>query len=641
MAPTVLCVDDDRNYCRILARTFRAEGYAVEVAHDGEAALEQVRKCDPELVTLDIQLPRRDGFSVLEALRASDRGRSRPVVLLSGCTLTPAYEERARRLAADALLVKPVPLDRLLETAAKLLGGATGARRAPRGGTPLEGSLEELPVPALLHHLHGLRASGVLQIQQGRRRKHLQLRDGRPVAVKSNLVQETLGHLLVASGTLTWDVVHESVRRVRQGQGLQGRILVAMQMLDEEALATALRRQAEEKLFELFAWTSGSFRFKRGVRLRDANALALKRSPASMILEGVRTRTPLGQVDAFLAARGALYPTPAETPFYRFQEAELAPEAAALLRRLDGRRPLSETARLGEAERRALYGLVATAQVELRDAPAAAPARAAAPRGAPEPREAAPAPEAEPKAEGEEGIRAELAGMAERQRGCDHFGVLGVPETTDDAQVRAAYTDLAWRTHPDRFSHCSEAVRRLAEEVFGRIAEAYEHIGERAQRAQYLRDRRTRDQEAAELDEGHRALQAELAFQKGEACLRVRSYAEACTRFEEAVRAYPEEGEYHAHYGWALYLRDPRAPGRLEEALRCVRRGRKLAPDRQKPYLFLGRLYKAGGREQAAEKMFARAVQIDPDGVDALRELRLIHMRRQRSRGFVKRLLGR
>jgi tetratricopeptide (TPR) repeat protein len=144
-----------------------------------------------------------------------------------------------------------------------------------------------------------------------------------------------------------------------------------------------------------------------------------------------------------------------------------------------------------------------------------------------------------------------------------------------------------------------------------------------------------------ELEEGYRALKAELEFQKGAACLRKKSYQEAAAHFENAVRAYPEEGEYHAYYGWALYVMDPDAPGRLKEALGHVLRGRKLAPGREKPYLFLGRLYKAANRERLAEKVFLRAVQLDPDCVEALRELRLLHMRREKSRGLVRRILRR
>jgi cytochrome c-type biogenesis protein CcmH/NrfG len=78
-----------------------------------------------------------------------------------------------------------------------------------------------------------------------------------------------------------------------------------------------------------------------------------------------------------------------------------------------------------------------------------------------------------------------------------------------------------------------------------------------------------------------------------------------------------------------------------EEAFEHIRRGIKLAPHREKSYLFLGRLCLATGRAQAAERMFTRAAQIQPECVEALRELRLIHMRRNESKGFIGRLFGR
>jgi tetratricopeptide (TPR) repeat protein len=70
-------------------------------------------------------------------------------------------------------------------------------------------------------------------------------------------------------------------------------------------------------------------------------------------------------------------------------------------------------------------------------------------------------------------------------------------------------------------------------------------------------------------------------------------------------------------------------------------RGAKLAPSSDKPYLFLGRLYKAEGKDGVAEKMFQKVIELDPDCVDAIRELRLIDMRRQRSKGLVRRILRR
>ena len=140
---------------------------------------------------------------------------------------------------------------------------------------------------------------------------------------------------------------------------------------------------------------------------------------------------------------------------------------------------------------------------------------------------------------------------------------------------------------------------------------------------------------------GRRALQAEQHFQQGEAALRQRVYEEALRWFGRALELYPEEGEYHAHYGWALHLCHPDSAEMAEEAMEHVKRGIKLASDREKPYLLMGRLCKAIGRPGAAEKMFTRAVQIQPDCVEALRELRLINMRRRKEKGFIGRLLRR
>ena len=79
----------------------------------------------------------------------------------------------------------------------------------------------------------------------------------------------------------------------------------------------------------------------------------------------------------------------------------------------------------------------------------------------------------------------------------------------------------------------------------------------------------------------------------------------------------------------------------LGEALEHCREGLKLAKDREKPYLLLGRLYKAMGKAGAAKKMFSRAVQIRPQCVEAMRELRIMNMRREKTQGLGKVVLKR
>ena len=663
MGATVLCVDDDRSFCQILAKALGGEGYQVRLAHDGEEALARLRDEAVDLVLLDLMLPKRDGFSVLGALRASSYPTAKvPVLILTACSTTPSYLERARSLEAGAILTKPIPLDDLLAAVARHAGRSSDA---PRG---LSGSLEEISFPQLLHHLHGLRASGLLQLASGKKRKAIQVRDGYPVSVKSNLVNECLGNLLVRLGRISQPELTESLQRMRRGEGMQGQILVAMQIVSEEEIAAALRAQAEEKLFEAFEWTSGRFSFETGKRMEGGNAIAVERGPAELILRGVRGRLPLQRVDAFLSANSGAWPHPGESPFYRFQDLRLEPHEEALLQALDGTQPLRDLGPLDEGARRALYGLITLELVELRGAPGlraaserparparpavahAAPAAPAAPAATPPPAararpRVAPAPERTrlpPRADpAEEALRVELAQTAERLRGKNCFAILGVSESCNDDEVRASYVELAKRFHPDRFSGANEAVRRLAEEIFGLVSHAYEALGDARRRTLYVLEQRRGERDAAAREEGERALQAELQFQKGEAALKRRDYPVALGHFGAALQRYPEEGEYHAHYGWVLYLCHPEDPTMLQEALEHVKRGAKLAPDREKPYLFLGRLYKAEGRGFAAEKMFTRAVQIQPDCVEALRELRLMNMRKEKEKGFVRRLLRR
>jgi tetratricopeptide (TPR) repeat protein len=513
----------------------------------------------------------------------------------------------------------------------------------------LSGSFHEVPFPALLHHLHGLRATGVLQIQSGKKKKLLQIDKGHPVAVRSNLVNECLGNLLLATGTITSDVLGESIHRMNMGEGPQGQILVAMHMLDETDLAAALRNQAEEKLFEIFSWRKGSFHFKKGARLRDANALFLKSSPANLIMNGVRSRLRMEDVDGFLRERAVRYPARGEGPFYRFQDISLDVCEEELLNGLDGTVQLGDLLTRDQATLRTLYGLITLELIELRGTPSrsrTAPrqrAAAAQPSQRPLPRKRARRSAAsEPQGESaDDGLRVELTEMAENLRGRDYFEILGVPNNARAEEIRQAYVDLAKRTHPDRFSGAAGPVRHLAEEIFGLISSAHETLSDRDRRLEYIRERGNRARDEQDLEEGHRALKAELEFQKGVVSLRKKSYSQAAAHFEAAVNTYPEEGEYHAYHGWALYLEDPDAPGRVKEALEHILRGRKLAPSREKPYLFLGRLYKAADRNKIAEKMFTRAVQLNPDCVDALRELRLLNMRREKSRGLVRRILRR
>lgn len=665
MSNTVLYVDDDRNLSQIVTRALRGEGYEVRTSFDGDDAIAAIREDVPDLVLLDILLPRRDGFEVLAEVRGlPGPGSQVPVVLVSGCSPTPAYAQRANELRANDLLAKPVPLEKLLEVVTEHLGEAKKPEpvRGTNGGASadgMSGSFERVPFPAILHHLHGLRATGVLHVTTAKKRKWIQMREGYPVAVRSNLLKETLGHFLERSGRISREVLEESRRRMEREGVRQGEILVAMERLSDEELAEALRDQADQKLFEIFSWDKGNFRFERSDKLQRANSLGIGRSPANLILQGVRSRFPIERIDLYLETHRDRTVAHGATPFYRFQEINLDSYQEALLRGLDGTQPLS--AFLGEDEdtRRTVYGLIAAGLLELRgEGPKgrakrktkpkgrakAARARASRPRAGAAPAAAAAAPRAPtsaPLTPEDESHRNALATMAGQLRARTYFEILGVDGTDPPDRVREAYERISGDSHPDRFAGSHRAVRDLALEVFETVTAAYETLADPRRRQQYLLDQNRAEREARRKEQSELALEAETEFRKGEVALNTRCYEDALRHFGRALELYPDEGDHHAHYGWALYLCHPGDASMVGEALEHVKRGLKLASHREKPYLFMGRLYKAIGKVETAEKMFTRAAHVQPECVEALRELRLINMRREKSKGLIGRLLRR
>jgi two-component system response regulator MprA len=122
--PRVLVVEDDEEIAQVLQRSLRLEGYEVRVAADGETALDQSAAFNPDLVILDLGLPKLDGMEVARRLRSAD---DVPILIL---TARDALEARVEGLdaGADDYLVKPFERQELLARLRALL-----RRRPPRG----------------------------------------------------------------------------------------------------------------------------------------------------------------------------------------------------------------------------------------------------------------------------------------------------------------------------------------------------------------------------------------------------------------------------------------------------------------------------------------------------------------------------
>jgi len=111
--PSVLVVDDEPQVVWVLEFSLQAEGYETFSAHDGMEALDQIRRCHPDLMVLDVMMPRMDGWSVLEAL-ADVPAAERPRVVMVTALASPSDRDRAMRLGAEAFVPKPFDMDHLV-----------------------------------------------------------------------------------------------------------------------------------------------------------------------------------------------------------------------------------------------------------------------------------------------------------------------------------------------------------------------------------------------------------------------------------------------------------------------------------------------------------------------------------------------
>jgi len=113
----IMVVDDEENIRFLYKEELEDEGFSVELAKDGEEALEKLPDFKPNLITLDIKMPGMNGIEVLKRIREQDR--ELPIVL---CSAYGEYKQDFTTWASDAYVVKCADLTELKTTIRRLLG---------------------------------------------------------------------------------------------------------------------------------------------------------------------------------------------------------------------------------------------------------------------------------------------------------------------------------------------------------------------------------------------------------------------------------------------------------------------------------------------------------------------------------------
>ena len=124
MAKSVLIVDDEASIVLSLRHLMQREGYDVRVAHDGEAALDAVRDAPPDLILLDVMIPKRDGYDVCQTIRENPNWSGVKIVMVTAKGLE-VEAEKGMAVGADAYVTKPFSTRELAQQVRELLEGAS------------------------------------------------------------------------------------------------------------------------------------------------------------------------------------------------------------------------------------------------------------------------------------------------------------------------------------------------------------------------------------------------------------------------------------------------------------------------------------------------------------------------------------
>jgi len=119
---SILVVDDDPEVLTAITAALEDTGASIKTASDGNKAVELAETGEPpDLVVLDALLPKRSGFLVLERLKAKRQRGAKPYVIMITANEGKRHKAWAQSLGVDEYLNKPFPMERLLESAEKLL----------------------------------------------------------------------------------------------------------------------------------------------------------------------------------------------------------------------------------------------------------------------------------------------------------------------------------------------------------------------------------------------------------------------------------------------------------------------------------------------------------------------------------------
>ena len=654
-ANRILVVEDNEDVRKIVSIYLGSNGYEVLEATNGLEGLKMAQEERPDVILFDVLLPLLDGIEALKRLRNSPWGADVPVIMMSAVLQSKDLMAETAKLKVSSYLQKPFQVRNLLEKVRQakkptasvqpsarpalsgddLFGDLTGLKgrsiQSEVEKIPELGELEDYPFPLIVHELFAQSKTCKLRIVSGTTEKRIYFLNGLSVYFESSIPEETLGAHLVDKGRLTAKQHANALAEMHRTGRRFGEVVLKQQLMGPHELFEELESHLIHKVVSTFEWKTGKFKIEYGDSWKDDIIIA--RMPTGrIILDGVAKFWSSKEIFRRMQVDRRSETFPLEEPRYSQADLRLSIQEVKILRLIKKKATINDiVSQIGnlDAALATLYAFFLMERVGFMIGFSSNPKPVTL--SGDEPVEY---PQTREHTTCDETANQFLAEYI-KYRTADYFNLLGVQRNATTEEVTEAYKERQRRYHPDTLSNIDNGmVHEKIEELFIRIHTAHQTLINPEARKSYITqidDEEKRALLASQDKTGQHKTQSgkdrhEILFEDGFSFLRNGDFARALPLLKQAEEL-ENRPRYSAYRIWTAYLV---APTKMSDSTEkdlvtlCKRN-----PDLSLAAYLLGNYYLREKNTKRAEKLFEKALDIDPQNIDAARQLRILRMRQQ------------
>ncbi len=688
--PGILIIEDNEQLADLISQYLQKKGLTAHIAPDGVSALRSFAAGSYDLLLVDIRLPQINGDEVCRKIRESPKGKTIPVIMMSGYVKDPAEIDRLKNeLRLREFLEKPFSSEHLYnQITAALSEQAADAATPPSASAPapaaapaappvaspaagpklpppIKGDLERTPFEQVLLYLLLKRGTGTLTIGNGSTSRRFYFLDGGPAELDVEGTQDDFGTFLSRRNLANAAELQHYEKQRKPGEADPRDLFVKMGCLTPEQFQEENRNYLLDLLVDCFSWKNGTVLFEWKPVFPASYPSGRAFMPV-VLYRGFLNHLSPDRLRAFMEGKGNLYV--GRTAEFFDHRSQLAADAvgADLLDLIDGTKTCAELAAALDTD----DAVIILYTLDHMKAVSFSPTPGLSDQAAPFPLRQRTAKAQKLETETFEDLGGELTELVSEIGGLDE--IKAPPPATDVPEAQSAledalkeqweaikeknyyeifgmtaksfsfdklkktYFELTKTYGPEKFFASSGEVMELAQEFLSRVANAYNTLSNVVSKENYDEILASQIPTGAEEKKFFEKVQ----FQSGKVLLEQGQYEGAEKAFNNCMTIDPNKAEYHAYLAFAMY-HNPANRGNQAMIKKSKDMVNKSLVMEKLPiaYALKGTMLFDEGMLNLAESEFNKALKLNPHNKIALKSMEQIRQKREEEKkGFFQRM---